>query len=55
MKARSKAVARKIRRRFVEVLEQRGAKMSDPNDWLTEAEIAAIIGRHMTAGSEKGK
>jgi hypothetical protein len=29
-----------------------GGVLGDPNDWLTEADIMAIIGRQMTAGDE---
>jgi hypothetical protein len=54
MEERSRAAAEEIRRRFLEVLSRNGVRLSDPNHWLTETEIAEIIGRHMTAGEEGG-
>jgi 2,4-dienoyl-CoA reductase-like NADH-dependent reductase (Old Yellow Enzyme family) len=48
----SKPSAEEIRRRFIEVLEQRGLRMYDPNEPLTEAEINSTIERYMTAADK---
>jgi hypothetical protein len=53
MESPSKAAAEEIRRRFLEALERRGLRMSDPNDWLTEAEIAEIIKRHLATSKSQ--